>query len=44
MIYHFFQIKKVDKIKRFAVNWRNLKQALNHGLVLKIIHKFIKFN
>ena len=44
MIYHFFEIKKVDQIKRFAVNSRNLKQALNHGLDLKNIHKFIKFN
>ena len=25
-------------------NIRNLKQELNHGLVLKNVHKFIKFN
>ena len=32
-----------DKIK-FSMHIRNLKQALNHGLVLKKVYKVIKFN
>ena len=32
-----------DKTK-YVIHIRNLKQALNHGLVLKKIHRFIKFN
>ena len=32
-----------DKIEYF-MHIRNLKQALNHGLVLKNVHKGIKFN
>ena len=32
-----------DKIE-FVIHIRNLKQALNHGLVLKKIHRVIKFN
>ena len=28
----------------YAIHIRNLKQALNHGLVLKKIHRGIKFN
>ena len=28
----------------YAIHIRNLKQGLNHGLVLKKIHKVIKFN
>ena len=28
----------------YATHIRNLKQGLNHGLVLKKIHKVIKFN
>ena len=28
----------------YVIHIRNLKQALNHGLVLKKIHKVIKFN
>ena len=30
--------------KDYVVHIRNFKQALNHGLVLKKVHKFIKFN
>ena len=30
--------------KEFVINIRNLKQALNHGLVLKNVHRVIKFN
>ena len=32
-----------DKAKYF-VHIRNLKQALNHGLILKKVHRIIKFN
>ena len=28
----------------YVIHIRNLKQALNHGLVLKKVHKVIKFN
>ena len=28
----------------FVIHIRNLKQTLNHGLVLKIVHRVIKFN
>ena len=47
------EIKKVDKVmelvanlgdkKEHIVHTRNLKQALNHGLVLKKVHKIFKF-
>ena len=32
-----------DKNKTF-IHIRHLKQALNHGLVLKVVHRVIKFN
>ena len=45
---------KIEKVKKFVANLqdktkyvihiRNLKQALNHGLVLKKVHRVIKFN
>ena len=45
---------KLGKIKKFVTNlldeteyvmhMRNLKQALNHGLILKNFHRVIKFN
>ena len=45
---------KIEKIKKLLANFhdktnyvieiRNLKQALNHGLVLKNFHRMIKFN
>ena len=45
---------KIEKVEQFVANLhdktqyvihkRNLKQALNHGLVLKKIHKMIKVN
>ena len=48
------KIMKIDKCKKFACNLRNkknyvvhiksLKQALNHGLELKKVHRIIKFN
>ena len=44
---------KIEKVKKVAANLHNkteyvihkgnLKQALNHGLVLKKVHKVIKF-
>ena len=27
-----------------AIDIRNLKQALNHGLILRKVHRVIKFN
>ena len=45
---------KIEKVKKLVTNLhdqteyvihkRNLKQALNHGLILKTIHRVIKFN
>ena len=45
---------KIEKIEKLVTNLhdktehvihiRNLKQALNHGLVLKKVHRVIKFN
>ena len=45
---------KFEKVEKFVVNLhdkteyvihkRNLKQALNHGLVFKKVHKVIRFN
>ena len=45
---------KIEKVERLVANLddkteyiihiTNLKQALNHGLVLKKVHKVIKFN
>ena len=32
------------KKKEFVIHQKNLKQALNHGLVLKKVHRGIKFN
>ena len=55
MIYHFLlertKIEKVEKLvanlhdkTEYVIHIRNLKQALNHGLVLKKVHRVIKFN
>ena len=45
------KIKTVEKLvtnlydkNEYDIHIRNLKQALNHGLILKKIHKVIKFN
>ena len=45
---------KLEKVKKLVANLhdkteyliriRNLKQALNHGLILKKVHRVIKFN
>ena len=34
----------IYKIKKYVVHIKSLKQALNHGLKLKNIHRIIKFN
>ena len=45
------KIEKVEKVvanlhvkTEYVIHKRNLKQALNHELVLKRVHKVIKFN
>ena len=45
------KIEKVEKLvailydqTEFIIHIRNLKQALNHGLVLKKVHRVITFN
>ena len=45
------KIKTVEKLvtnlydkNEYVIHIRNLKQALNHGLILKKNHKVIKFN
>ena len=45
------KIGKVEKLAgnlhdktEYVIHLRNLKQELNHGLVLKKVHKVIKFN
>ena len=55
MIYHFcLKERKLRKNeehvadlqyeKEYVIHIRNLKQALNHRLVLENVHRFIKFN
>ena len=45
------KIKKCNKLvsnlydkNKYVAHTRTLKQALNHGLILKIVHKVIQFN
>ena len=45
------KIKKVEKLvtnlcdkNEYVIHIRNLKQAINHGLILKKVHRVIKFN
>ena len=45
------EIEKVEKLvvnlhnkTEYVINIRNLKQALNHGLVLKKVHRIIQFD
>ena len=40
------EIMKIENVKKteYVMHIRNLKPALNHGLVLKKVHKMIKFN
>ena len=52
MIYHFYL--KIEKVKKLVTNLhdqtefvshiRNLKPALNHGLITRIVHRVIKFS
>ena len=55
MIYHFHQknmkIKKIEKLvtnlhdkTEYVIYIRNLKQALDHELILKKVHRVVKFN
>ena len=55
MIYHFLpkrmKIEKAEKLvanlhdkTEYVIHIRNLKQALNHWLVLKKLQRVIKFN
>ena len=44
MIYHFYQVTNLHDKTEYVIHIRNLKQALNHGLVLKKVHRVIKFN
>ena len=37
-------VAKLHDKTEYVVHIRNLKQVLNHGLVLRIVHKVIKFN
>ena len=53
-LYHSPERKKVEKVeklicsiedkKKYVIYIRALKQALNHGLKLKKVHRVIKFN
>ena len=51
-IYHFYQKEKsqkkqknfIEDKEKQVIHIRALKQALNHGLILKEVHKVIKFN
>ena len=44
------KIEKLEKLAdlhdktEYVIHMRNLKQALNHGLVLEKVHRVIKFN
>ena len=53
-IYHFYpkekKVEKVEKLiyniedkKKYVIHIRALKQALNHGLKLKTLHRIIQF-
>ena len=55
MIYHFClkerKLRKNEEYvadlqykKEYVIHIRNLKQPLNHRLVLENVHRFIKFN
>ena len=35
---------KIEKVEKLLIHIINLKDALNHGLVLKKAHRVIKFN
>ena len=51
VIYHFYLKEECKKLvcnlydkKKYVVHINSLKQALNHGLKLKKIHRIIEFN
>ena len=55
MVYHFYlkkmEIEKLEKLvthiydkNEYVIQIRNLKQVLNHGFILKKVHKVIKLN
>ena len=52
MIFHFSQkVEKFEKVTtnlhdktEYIIHIRNLKQELNHGLILKKVHRVIEFN
>ena len=55
MIYHFYpkekQVEKVEKLicsiedkEKHIIRIKALKQALNHGLKLRKVHRVIQFN
>ena len=50
-LHETMKIEKVEKLvanlhdkTEYVIHIRNLKQALHHGLVLKKVHRVIKFN
>ena len=43
MIYDFYLVGSLQDKKEYIIHIKNLKQALNHGLVLKKLNKVIKF-
>ena len=36
--------KNIEDEEKYVVHVRTLKQALNHGLILKKVHRVIQFN
>ena len=55
MAYHLYlkkmEIEKVEKLvthvydkNEYVIQIRNLKQVLNHGFILKKVHKVVKLN
>ena len=54
MLYHFYQESNARKVEKHMANLHdkteyvihtiNLKQALNHGLILKNVHRVNKFS
>ena len=53
-IYHFYPKEKLEKVEqpicsiedkeKYVIHIRALKQALNHGLKLKKVHRVTQFN
>ena len=38
------RVANLDNKTEYVIHIRNLKQALNHGLVLKKVHRVTKYN